>query len=234
MSDRTPPPVLEILNALPRDAVSGLGRAPLALRIMAGQCVHIEAQYRFQTAEIGDLCCGLLPLSQGTVRFLGVDWNRMGHEIASARRGQIGRVYGRTSWIGFLGIDFSILLPQLHHTRRPEHELRNAAAELSRSFGLPGLPTGHPDSLGDIDLVRAACVRAFVGLPRLLILEWAELAQVDNLMPGLVQALIAAQNRHAAIIWLTHSNLVWNDHALPATARFRLTDRGLVPVAERA
>jgi len=234
MSERTSTPILEILDALPMDPGSGLGRAPLALRIMAGQCVLVEAQYRSQAAEFGDLCCGLLPLSQGSVRFVGYDWDRMPHEGASAMRGQIGRVYGRASWIGFLGTDANILLPQLHHTRRTEHELRDTAVELSRSFGLPGLPTGRPDALTSQDLVRAACVRAFTGEPRLLILESAELGQIDNLVPALVQALTTAHNRHAASIWLTHSGLVWDDRSLPTTVRFRLTDRGLVPMERHA
>jgi phospholipid/cholesterol/gamma-HCH transport system ATP-binding protein len=233
MSDRTPAPILEILDALPMDSMSGLGRAPLALRIMAGQCVLIEAQHQSQVSEFGDLCCGLLPLRQGSVRFIGYDWNRVAHEGASAMRGQIGRVYGKTSWIGFLGTDLNILLPQLHHTRRSEQELRNVAAELARSFGLPGLPTGRPDSLGSTDLVRAACVRAFIGQPRLLILDNAELGQIDLLVPALVQALTAAHNRHAASIWLTHADLVWNDRFLPTAERLRLTDRGLVRMVQR-
>jgi phospholipid/cholesterol/gamma-HCH transport system ATP-binding protein len=233
MSDHGPTPILEILGALPMGSVGGLRSVPLDLRIMAGECILIEAQHESQAAEFGDLCCGLLPLSEGSVRFVGYEWSLMTHEAASAMRGQIGRVHGKTSWIGFLGTDVNILLSQLHHTRRPEQELRNAAAELSRSFGLPGLPMGHPDSLAGIDLVRAACVRAFMGQPRLLILDNAELEQVDHLVPALVQTLTAAHDRHAASIWLTHSDLVWNNNSLPTTARFRLTDRGLVPMRQR-
>src|SRR5262249_35414150 len=141
---------------------------------------------------------------------------------------------GKGSWISFLGTDVNILLPQLHHTRRSEQELRNTAAELSHSLGLPGLPTGRPDSLASIDLVRAACVRAFIGQPRLLILDSAELEQIDNLVPALVQALTAVHNRHAASIWLTHSDLMWRDNALPTAARLRLTDRGLVSTVRRS
>src|ERR1700757_4666299 len=90
---------------------------------------------------------------------------------------QCGARYGEGSWIGFLGTDINILLPQLHHTKRSESDLREAAAQLSRSFGLPGLPISRPDALAGIDLARSACVRAFMGKPRLLILNSSELEQ---------------------------------------------------------
>jgi phospholipid/cholesterol/gamma-HCH transport system ATP-binding protein len=234
MSERGSTPILEIDDALPMGSVSGLGRAPLSLRIAAGQCVLVEAQYRSQAAEFADLCCGLLPLSRGSVRFIGYDWEDMTHEGASAMRGQVGRVYGSASWIGFLGTDVNILLPQLHHTRRPEQELRDAAAEMSLCFGLPGLPTGRPDALTSNDLVRAACVRAFTGEPQLLILDSAEIENVGSLVPALVQALTAAHNRHAASIWLTHSGLIWDSHSLPTTERLRLSEQGLVPMGQQA
>ena len=234
MSDHSPTPILEVLDVLPMVSVTGLGHAPLSLRIMAGDCVLIEAQDRSQAAQFSDLCCGLLPLRQGSIRFYGSDWEGMPHERAAAMRGQIGRVDGQALWIGFLGIDANILLPQLHHTRRSEQELRNAAAELSCGFGLPGLPIGRPDSLTSTDLVRAACVRAFLGQPRLLILNSAELERLDDLVPSLVQALTAAHDRHAASIWLTHTKLIWNDRALPTTVRLRLTESGLVPAEQLA
>lgn len=234
MSDQAPAPILEIDDVLPMHSVSGLGRTPLAFRVMAGECVLIEAQHQFQAAEFADLCCGLLPLHRGSVRFIGHDWERMPHERASALRGQIGRIYGKSSWIGFLDTDLNIMLSQLHHTRLSERELRDAAAELSCSFGLPGLPVGRPDALASIDLVRAACVRAFMGEPRLLILDCSQLEQIEYLVPALVQASTAAQNRHAASIWLTHADLVWDGHSLPTTLQLRLTDRGLEPMAQRS
>jgi phospholipid/cholesterol/gamma-HCH transport system ATP-binding protein len=228
MSGGAPTPILEMTRALPEASAGGFGHAPIDFRLMAGECALIDAQDASKAAEFADLCCGLLPLHSGTVRFLGHDWMHASNEFTSAMRGQIGRVYGEGSWIGFLGTDINILLPQLHHTKRPEADLREAAAQLSRSFGLPGLPISRPDTLAGIDLARAACVRAFMGKPRLLILNNSELEQKPHLVPPLMQALTAAHDRHAASIWLTCRDAVWSKLYFPTAARFRLTERGLV------
>jgi phospholipid/cholesterol/gamma-HCH transport system ATP-binding protein len=195
---------------------------------MAGDSVLIEAHDPLQAAEFADLCCGLLPLRSGSVRFLGNDWASTPHERASALRGRIGQLCGANSWINFLSADANILLQQLHHTRLPVELLRDRAAELSCGFGLPGLPLARPHELRSEDLVRAACVRAFIGEPRLVILRSQELEHVADLRPALLNALTAAHNRQAATIWLMPSRQVWNDRSVPATLRLRLTDHGLV------
>jgi phospholipid/cholesterol/gamma-HCH transport system ATP-binding protein len=228
MSGGTPTPILEMIRALPEVSASGLAHAPLELRLMPGESVLIDVQDSSQATEFADLCCGLLPLHSGTVRFLGHDWVHVSNEWAAAMRGRIGRVYGEDSWISFLGTDINILLPQLHHTWRPESDLREAAAQLSRSFGLPGLPMARPDTLASIDLARAACVRAFMGQPRLLILNSSELEPIADLVLPLMQVLTAAHDRHAASIWLTRGDAVWTDLYFPSATRFRLTGRGLV------
>ena len=230
MSDTATTPVLEIIRALPEPAASRLTLTPLELHVMSGDCVLIDVRNRAQATGFADLCCGLLPLRSGSVRFLGRDWADTPDEQAAAMRGRIGRVCGSDAWISFLGTDLNILLPQLHHTRRPEPVLREAAAELSRTFGLPGLPLMRPDAMTGADLLRAACVRAFMGEPRLLLLDSPGLEQIPGLGPVLLNALMDAHDRHAASIWLTHSDAVWNDRSFPATIRLRLLERGFVPV----
>jgi phospholipid/cholesterol/gamma-HCH transport system ATP-binding protein len=197
---------------------------------MTGDCVLIEARSPVQTREFADLCCGLVPLRSGSVRFLGRDWAATTDELASAMRGRIGRLYGAESWISFLATDTNILLPQLHHSRRPEHTLREAATALSIAFGLPGLPVMRPDVLTAADLVRAGCVRAFVGEPQLLFLDNPELERIPELVPALLNALLAAHDNLAAGIWITRGDTLWNDRSFPASMRLRLTERGLVPM----
>jgi phospholipid/cholesterol/gamma-HCH transport system ATP-binding protein len=195
---------------------------------MAEDSILIEADDPSQATEFADLCCGLLPLRSGSVRFLGNDWASTSHERACALRGRIGQLRGANSWIRFLSVDANILLQQLHHTRLPMELLRDRAAGLSLGFGLPGLPVTRPDELSFEDLVRAACVRAFIGEPRLVILNsHQELEHVPDLRPALLNALTAARNRQAATIWLRPSDVVWNDRSAPATVRLRLTNRGL-------
>jgi phospholipid/cholesterol/gamma-HCH transport system ATP-binding protein len=202
--------------------------ARLDLRMMPGDSVLIGVEGPAQAAEFADLCCGLIALREGSVSFLGVDWARASHEQASALRGRIGQAHGANSWIEFLSADANILLQQLHHTRLAESVLRDRAAGLSQQFGLPGLPLTLPNELPFEDLVRADLVRAFLGEPRLLILKNPELEQVANLTPALLNALAAAHDRRAASIWLTSSDILWNDPTLPVTTRLRLTEDGFV------
>jgi phospholipid/cholesterol/gamma-HCH transport system ATP-binding protein len=128
MSGRTPEPVLDLMGAFSAVPVSGFRRAPLDLRIMAGECVFVDTQHTSAATGLADICCGLLPLQSGLVRFLGQDWAHASDEQRAALRGQIGRLHGSNSWISTLGTDTNILLAQLHHTRRSELELREAAA----------------------------------------------------------------------------------------------------------
>jgi phospholipid/cholesterol/gamma-HCH transport system ATP-binding protein len=223
-------PVLELVGALPDAASTRLPAVPLDLQLLHGQCALIEARDSSQATDFADLCCGMLPLRQGSVRFLGRDWLEASEEQAQAMRGRIGRLDGMGHWIGFLGTDANILLSQLHHTRHSETALRETAAELAHLFGLPGLPLMRPEALADTDLARAACVRAFIGEPLLLILEAPEQEQVTEIVASLHNALAAARDRQAAVVWLTRSDLVWNDRSFPATMRLRLSDRGLVAV----
>ena len=222
-------PVLELIGALPDAASTRLPAVALDLQLLPGQCALIEARDPSLATDFADLCCGMLPLRQGCVRFLGRDWSAMSDELAQAMRGRIGRLDSVAHWIGFLGTDANILLTQLHHTRRPEAALRDAAAELARLFGLPGLPLTRPEALTNADLARAACVRAFIGEPLLLILAAPEQEQVTDLVGSLLSALAVARDRQAAVIWLTRSDIVWGDRSFPATVRLRLADRGLAP-----
>jgi phospholipid/cholesterol/gamma-HCH transport system ATP-binding protein len=222
------PPLLEILGALREPAASRLPLARLDLRVTPGDGVLIGVEDPTQAEEFADLCCGLIPLREGSVWFLGADWARASYEQASRLRGRIGQAHGANSWIEFLSADANILLQQLHHSKLSESVLRDRAAGLSQQFGLPGLPLTLPTELAFEDLVRADFVRAFLGDPPLVILKNPELEQVADLTPALLNALTTAHDRRAASIWLTSSDILWNDLTLPVTARLRLTEHGLV------
>jgi phospholipid/cholesterol/gamma-HCH transport system ATP-binding protein len=106
--------------------------------------------------------------------------------------------------------------------------LREAAAELARQFGLPGLPLSRPAVMSNADLARSACVRAFLCDPVLVLLESPVQAQYAELIPLLLGAVAGARDRGAAVIWLTRSDMVWQDQSVPATHRLRLEERGLL------
>jgi phospholipid/cholesterol/gamma-HCH transport system ATP-binding protein len=167
-------------------------------------------------------------LASGSVRFLGRDWTAVPQSYAAALRGRIGRVFTSASWIGYLDVAANILLPQLHHTREDVDALRQRATLLACMFGLPGLPLGRVSELAESDLVRAACVRAFLGDPMLLVLESPIQGRFATLIPPVLDALARARDRGAAALWLTRSDLVWRNSSVSATHRLRLDDRGVL------
>ena len=199
-------------------------------RVGRGELALVDARHSLRPAWLADLCCGLLPLSGGSVRFLGHDWSAMPQDYAAALRGRIGRVFQSGNWIDFMDVATNILLSQLHHTRDDPIDLRERAVALSCAFGLPGLPLVRPGDLAASDLARAACVRAFLGDPELILLESPVQGRFNSLIAPVLDALAAARDRGAAAIWFTRSDLVWHDLSFPATHRLRLGERGLVPV----
>jgi phospholipid/cholesterol/gamma-HCH transport system ATP-binding protein len=177
-----------------------------------------------------DACCGLCPAAKGRIFFLGKDWSALPSNTANALRGRIGRVFTDGNWLNRLTLLENILLPQLHHTRRKFAELRDEALQLAEHFGLPGLPSGRPDDVMRADHQRAACIRAFLGQPSLVVLEEPTFGVYPEILPPLVNAICQACDRGCAVIWLTREDQVWNDPLLPATRRYRLTARKLMEV----
>jgi phospholipid/cholesterol/gamma-HCH transport system ATP-binding protein len=223
------PAVLELEAAALAEATS---LPPMSLRLAAGELALIEAPEPSLAAAFADLAAGLLPAASGAVRFLGLDWAELTRDSASALRARIGRVFGDGGWIAHLDVATNVILPALHHTSRSEERLRERAAELAMQFGLPGLPLSRPAQLPRADLARAACVRALLGEPRLLLLESPlQRGVMLELERPLLDACARLRRGGGAVIWLTQTAAIWNDPAIPAAHRLRLSDHGLARAA---
>jgi phospholipid/cholesterol/gamma-HCH transport system ATP-binding protein len=154
----------------------------------------------------------------------------LSHDEANALRGRIGRVFRTANWINHLSLMENILLSQLHHTRRSIRRLRDEAGTLAQQFGLPGLPLGLPGDYTTAELRRAACVRAFLGQPLLILLEEPTSGIYAEIISALMAAVRAARERGAAVIWLTQKSLIWRDPTLPVSQRYRLVAGKLMEV----
>jgi phospholipid/cholesterol/gamma-HCH transport system ATP-binding protein len=203
---------------------------PLTLQLAPGELILVEARNLAIAAWFADLCCGLVPLAGGTARFLGRSWADVPHAYACAMRGHIGRVFAEGGWIGFLDVATNVLLPHLHHNRDAPDNLREQAIALALDFGLPGLPLDPVGNLSQIDLARAACVRAFLGDPALVVLESPLQGWFRDLLEPLVNTLTAARHGGAAAIWFMHEDSIWGDRNIPADWRYRLDEYGLSPL----
>lgn len=195
-------PVLEFRDARYRARIRGLEAIlRLDLAVAPRQAVLIKLDRERSIELMADACCGLVQPVEGDARFLGRRWSEAGADEANALRGGIGRVFSRGGWVSYLSLAENVLIQQLHHTWRPSAELREEASNMAQQFGLPGLPVGRPDSLSTEDLQRAALVRAFLGQPKLVVLEGPVRENVDLLSP-LATAIMRAQEQGAAVVWL--------------------------------
>ncbi len=172
---------------------------------------------------LADAAQGMAPLVEGRVEFLGEDWSRLGPGKAAAQRAKMGRIFPEGGWVSNLEIEENITLAQRHHTRRPVGEILEEAGELARRFGLPGLPLGRVDQLRRQDLQKAACVRAFLGEPALIIAEDPTRHVYADIIAPLANMLFRARARGAAALWATSDPAVWNDAGLKATARCKMS-----------
>ena len=221
---------LELREARPVFEESGLTSIPYSLRLMPGDCMLIACRDPMRATRFAELCSGMTPLVSGQVLCEGLDWDELPEQRAWALRGRIGRIMQQGAWIDLFGTDLNILLQQLHHARTPTNTLVDEAIALSRRFGLPGLPTLPPGQLSTADLARAACVRAFLGEPRLLLLEDPVELETADMMTAFLAELTAARERGCGVIWFSREPDLWRGYQADGTQRYRLLDEGLMPM----
>ena len=223
--------VLRFEKALLMTETYGTARSDeLSLIVYSGELVLIRLARLEQTSTFADTCAGIIQPTTGAVHFLGRNWPALTPDQANAMRGRIGRVFRTGNWINHLSLMENILLSQQHHTRRSVRQLREEAGELAQQFGLPGVPLDLPGDIPAADLQRAACVRAFLGRPALILLEEPTSGIYLEIISALMNAVREARERGAAVIWLTQKNLIWNDQTLPVTQRYRLVAGKLMEV----
>jgi phospholipid/cholesterol/gamma-HCH transport system ATP-binding protein len=221
------PAVLELEAA--RGDNDRLPLRAMDLAVGAGDLALIEVPGPRRGAVLADLCMGLVPLVSGSVRFLGRSWHPMPQRHADALRGHIGRLFSSPIRPDTPDVARRVLLARLHHTHIPEPALRLQATRLAERFGLPGLPTGPARLLTDNDLLRAACVRAFLGQPRLIILELPSAVQQDDLVAALLSVCAERRGEGVAVVWLAGPGPAVRNRSIRATQHLRLGDTGLLP-----
>jgi phospholipid/cholesterol/gamma-HCH transport system ATP-binding protein len=200
----------------------------LNLEVCAGELFLIRLGRSDQIASFADVCNGTIHPLSGSIFFLGKDWRYLSPDVANALRGRTGHVFFTGNWTQSLSVVENILTPQLYHTRNSRAQLLDQAGHLAESFGLPGLPRGLPGDFTAADLQRAACVRAFLGRPLLVLLQEPTRGLEPDILGPLIQAIREARYRGAAVIWLTKEKEIWKDATIPTTQRYHLVARNLM------
>ena len=115
----------DVTIAADREYESGI--CNLNVSLAAGDLVVVLLETEQVRIPLADAAEGLVTPVQGTVTFLGEDWQTMTPDRAAAQRGKIGRVFEGESWFSGLNVDQNITLAQRHHTRRPVQEIEQEA-----------------------------------------------------------------------------------------------------------
>jgi phospholipid/cholesterol/gamma-HCH transport system ATP-binding protein len=228
MEAHAPVTVLSLRQAAFFERPVSASPTALDLELGRGQLALVEVQDEVDAAGLVDLCIGLIPAVRGEVLFLGRDWRTKTYRENLDRRGRIGSVVQSQVWPAHLSIAQSVLMPRLYHTGRSQDDVIAEATVLARRFGLPGLPVGRLAATTAGELVRAACVRAFLGTPDLVVIQDDVLDQTAELAVAMAQAFTAVQDRGGAAIWVTESARVPAARFVAADHVLRLGDRGLV------
>lgn len=183
-----------------------VGITNVSLCLVSGDAAVLTVPKTRPSTPLFDLCCGLKNPISGVVRFLGESWSKRNPAQVSQDRGRIGRVWFDSAWVGNLDIDENILLPQLHHTRRALSELREQAETLARTLGLDDLPQTRPAWTSEKIRRKAQWVRALMGTPDLLLLEYPDDDVEAEDCARLVTAVDQARTQGAAVLWITASH----------------------------
>lgn len=199
----------------------------------AGDLVLIQVADLRQAELWADVAVGLLTPERGRVSVLDNDLSALDRETGNWLRGRIGRAFSRGNWMDRLSLLDNVLLCAQHHSDREYDELRAEASALAASFGMPGIPLGMPDGVARVDLQRAACVRAFLGDPLMVILEDPTVGEHEVLARPLMDAIRAVRDRGAAVLWFTPSLDIWRDRSISVSRRYRVAGNELMEVAIR-
>lgn len=193
-----------------------------SFELKQGELFLVRLERENERLPLADAAEGLVTPTRGKVMFLGGDWQAMSADHTAAQRGKIGRLFEDEGWISDLDVDQNIMLAQRHHTSRSEQDIMHEGMELARVFGLPGLPRGRPGSMRRWDLRKAACIRAFLGHPTLILLEQPVRGVYPDLMAPLVSAVQSARKRGASVLWAVTDPKIWNHPGTFATTRARM------------
>ncbi|MFH1476936.1 MAG: hypothetical protein ABIH24_05535 [Verrucomicrobiota bacterium] len=206
------------------------GLQNVTLRLTPGELTLIKTEPGNEQLPLADLAEGLLAPDRGVVRFLGESWSKISSEQSVTLRAGITRVFDEHGWISNLNVNENVTLSQRHHTRRPIRTILDEAEALARSFELEGLPAVRPAQLPRRDLRRCEWIRAFLGRPKLVLLERPMQGVPLEFLPRLIGAAKESMAHGAALIWLTDNDQVWQNPNLGDATRYAMRGQTLTTV----
>jgi len=185
------------------------GLEGVTFSLAAGELALVRLEEHIPNIPLGDAAQGMIELDEGEVRYDGENWAHMKAPQVSLHRSRIGRVFEQPGWISNIDVDENIILAQLTHTHRGEVEIREEAARIAKEFQLEELPHARALMVPRAALRRAQWVRAFMGDPKLVILERPTREMPDYWSDVLVKKVNESRARGTAFLWITDEAYEW-------------------------
>lgn len=213
---------------------AGVALLHVTLALPAGGFALVHSGDRRLTAAVVDGLLGFTASGRARASFLDRRWGDLDPGQVLALRRLVRRVPARGGWMDDRSVLENIMLAERHNTVVDERVLLEQASAMARRFGLPGLPTGRPEACTVADLEAAACVRAFLGRPQLVVLEHPTDNPDTPLLGPIIGAVQQVRRRGGAVIWFTRHPSIHADPSLPVSQRLvlsgdRLLERGELP-----
>jgi phospholipid/cholesterol/gamma-HCH transport system ATP-binding protein len=221
--------VLSLQGVIPAERRLSATPTRLDLELPRGAVALLQVDDDADAAALVDLCVGLADPGAGKVRFLGVDWTTRSPRERLTRRRRFGAIGQAAVWPTHMTVLEAVLMARFYHFNRPSAEVIADATQLARLFGLPGLPVGRSETTPLRALIRAACVRGFLGSPDLIVVQDRMLDQSAGVAVPMAQAISAACDRGATVLWVTTNLGARAAEFVHANHVLRLGDAGLVP-----
>lgn len=197
----------------------------MSLALQRGESAVVRLEAPDQARSITQACLGLEPVRSGCVRFQGHDWSTLSTDLAHSLRGRMGQLVNAGTWIRHLTVLENLVLPQMHHRHGIESDIRSGVVQWCQAFGLPGAPIQRPAMTSAADLQCAACARAFIGAPELVIIEEPSGELLDQLLAPLINACLQVCQQGGAVLWLSAQRRVWTTLAELVTRRARISSQ---------
>ena len=230
MASSTDTAILSLAGVTLTETAASAGARRLDLELGRGEVALLETGDDGDAAAEAmlDLCLGLTSPAAGDVAFAGEAWSSLSWHRALAQRGRVGLLTASQVWPQALSVAESVLMPTLYHSDTDEEDAIDAATALARRFGLPGLPVGRPEAMAAGELARAACVRAFIGSPELVVICDFTVESMAELAVAMAQAVREVQDRGGAVLWIVEALSAPAARHVAARHVVRFGDRGLV------
>ncbi len=212
-------------NILPR--LTGID-----MKVSASDLVFILLERNNTGLPLCDLAQGLLSPTEGIIKFMGERWEDMSPSSQSDRRGRIGRVFHGRGWISNLSVYDNIILGQMFHSSSKASDVVAQANEFAQELELDSIPMVRPDTLRSDSLKKYQWVRALLGTPSLLLLQYPESGVKDSDVQRLAKLVERMRAKGMAVIWTTLDTKLFENKNINASLRYKMNDNEMIPIAE--